>query len=46
MRNLREGGGGPGKIPSFWEQKIYLIKEKKNEDGLIYVVVEEGNPKS
>ena len=45
VRNLTERGG-PGKIRSFWEQKIYQIKEKKDEDGLVYVVVEEGNPKS
>ena len=41
MKNLTEGG--PGKICSFWEQKIYWIKEKKDEDGLVYPVVEEGN---
>ena len=44
MKNLTQGG--PGKIYSFWEQKIYRIKEKKDEDGLVYAVVEEGNPKS
>ena len=38
--------GGTGKIRSFWEQKIYRTKEKKDEDGLVYAVVEEGNPKS
>ena len=45
VRNLTERGG-PGKLCSFWEQKIYRIKEKKDEDGLVYSVVEEGNPKS
>ena len=37
---------GPGKIHSFWEQKIYRIKEKKGKDGLVYAVVGEDNPKS
>ena len=45
MRNLTEKGG-PGKICSFWEQKIYRTKEKKDKDGLVYSVVEEGNQKS
>ena len=44
VRHLTEREG-PGKIHSFWEQKIYRIKEKKDEDGLVYAVVEEGNPK-
>ena len=44
VRNLTERGG-PGKLCSFWEQKIYRIKEKKDEDGQVYSVVEEGNPK-
>ena len=30
VRNLTKRGG-PGKIRSFWEQKIYRIKEKKTE---------------
>ena len=45
MKNLTERWG-PGKFRSFWEQKIYRIKEKKDKDGLVYAVVEEGNPKS
>ena len=45
VRNLTERGGS-GKIRSFWEKKIYRIKEKKGKDGLVYSVVEEGNPKS
>ena len=45
VRNLTESWE-PGKIRSFWEQKIYRIKEKKDEDGQVYSVVEEGNPKS
>ena len=44
MRNLTERRG-PGKIRSFWEQKICRIKEKIDEDGIAYAVVEEGNPK-
>ena len=45
VRNFTERGG-PGKSRSIWEQKIYRRKEKKDEDGLVYAVVEEGNPKS
>ena len=44
VRNLTESWE-PGKIRSFWEQKIYRIKEKKDEDEQVYSVVEEGNPK-
>ena len=45
VKNITERGG-PGKIRSFWEQKIYRIKEEKDKDGLVYALVEEGNPKS
>ena len=31
VRNLTERGG-PGKLCSFWEQKIYRIKEKTKMD--------------
>ena len=40
VRNLLERGG-PGKLRSFWEHKIYIIKEKKDDNGLVYAVVEE-----
>ena len=45
VRNLIERWGA-GKIRTFWEHKIYRIKEKKDKDGLVYAAVEEDNPKS
>ena len=39
VRNVREKGG-PGKIRSFWEQKVYVIHEKKSE--VVYAVINEG----
>ena len=39
VRNLSERGG-PGKLCSFWEHKIYIIKERKDDDRLVYAVVE------
>ena len=39
VRNVREKGG-PGKIRSHWEQKVYVIKEKKGE--VVYSVLGEG----
>ena len=44
VRNLSERGG-PGKLRSFWEHKIYIIKERKDDDGLVYAIVEENNPR-
>ena len=37
---------GLGKIRSFWEQQMCRIEERKNNDGLVYAVVEQGDPKS
>ena len=42
MRNLTKRGDLVT-FAHFWEQKMYRIKEKK--DGLVHVVVEEGNQK-
>ena len=39
VRNVRERGG-PGKIRSHWEQKVYVVKEKKSE--VVYTVIGEG----
>ena len=40
VRDLN-GRGGSGKTRAFWEQKVYKILEKKDEDGLVYPVQEE-----
>lgn len=37
VRNLSKSGG-PGKFRSFREHKIYIIKERKDDGGLVYVV--------
>ena len=39
VKNVREKGG-PGKIRSYWEQKVYVVNEKKGE--VVYSVIEEG----
>ena len=39
VRNLSEKGGS-GKTRAFWEQKVYKILEKKDEDDLVYAVRE------
>ena len=43
VRNLNKKRG-PSKIRAFWEQKVYKILEKKDEDGLVYAVRKESNP--
>ena len=43
VRNLTPRGG-TGKLNTFWEQAVYVIKEKKDTDGLVYSVVEQGKP--
>ena len=41
VKNVREKRkGGPGKLRSYWEQKVFVIKEKKSE--VVYSVLEEG----
>ena len=39
VKNVRERGG-PGKIRSHWEQKVYIVKEKKGD--VVYSVIGEG----
>ena len=39
VKNVREKGG-PGKLRSYWEQKVFVIKEKKGD--VVYSVLEEG----
>ena len=43
VRNLNEREGGPGKTRAFWEQKMYKIFEKKDEDDLVYAVQEKSD---
>ena len=33
----------PGKLRSFWEQEIYIIRSVKDEAGVIFGVIQEGN---
>ena len=42
VRNLLEREG-PGKLRLFWEHKIYIIKERKDDYGLVYTNAEEKN---
>ena len=37
VRNLSKSRGR-GKCRSFWEHKIYIIKERMDDGGLVYVV--------
>ena len=39
VKNVRDKGG-PGKLRSYWEQKVFTIIEKKSE--VVYSVLEEG----
>ena len=39
VKNVREKGG-PGKLRSYWEQKVYVISEKKGD--VVYSVLGEG----
>ena len=39
VRNVRERGG-PGKLRSYWEQNIYIVKERKGD--VVYSVLKEG----
>ena len=42
VRNMGEGGG-PGKLRSYWEKKIYVVKEQIS-DNPVYVIHPEGDP--
>ena len=43
VRNLNEKGG-PGKLRSHWEQKIYRVIKRVEENSPVYHVVSERNP--
>ena len=44
VKNVREKGG-PGKIRSFWEDKVYEVLERKGgEEGVVYKVRKLGDP--
>ena len=45
IQNKRERGG-PGKLRSYWEQKVYIITDVKGSQNVVYEVREEGNRKS
>ena len=38
--------GGPGKLRSFWEQDVYVVVEEKGDEGVVYSVRKEKDPKS
>ena len=38
VRNLSKRAGGPGKLTSYWEDEIYVVVERKNNDSPAYVV--------
>lgn len=45
VRNLREHGG-PGKLRSYWEKTIYVVKEQVSDNPVFEVVSPEcGNKK-
>ena len=43
VRNLNEKGG-PGKLRSYWEQEIYRVIKRVEENAPVYQVVSERNP--
>lgn len=44
VRNLREHGG-PGKLRSYWEKTIYVVKEQVSDNPVFVVSPESGNKK-
>lgn len=46
IRNLTPRGG-PGKIQSYWEDQVHVVKQRKHAESLVYVVrPESGKGKS
>ena len=43
VKNVLEGSG-PGKLRSFWEDKIYIVDSRKRLDSSVYVVHPESDP--
>lgn len=45
MRNLSERDS-PGKLRSYWENKVYVVVKRRSKDSPIYEVASEGGGKS
>lgn len=37
VRNLNENGG-PGKLKAFWEDRVYVVTQRKHEDSPVYEI--------
>ena len=46
VQNLSKRAGGPGKLVSYWEDKIYVIVKRKSNDSPVYVVNPETRDRS
>ena len=44
VRNVSERGG-PGKLPSYWENEVYVVVEQKGQDSPEYEVRSESGTK-